>query len=30
MSAQTTDIQVNKVNKVLFETLKIPSDVNKL
>ena len=30
MSAQTTDKQVNKVNKVFFETLKTPEDWVKL
>jgi endonuclease-3 len=26
MSAQTTDIQVNKVNKIFFEAMKDPHD----
>jgi endonuclease-3 len=30
MSAQATDKQVNKINKIFFEELKIPSDAEKI
>lgn len=30
MSAQTTDVQVNKVNEIFFQYLKEPKDVNTL